>query len=305
MTTTMDFRKFYKDELVPHLNDLEALRKKIYAGMVFFIILFFLCAFGSVYYFGGFYKFSLSEHSNKDFIVSLLLLVLWAMIGVLAFKKLFEKKLSNIRYKFKRSVIAKIVEFVDPGLGYYENQFISEDEYNASKIFPISAKRFRGEDYVLGKDGTTSFKFSELHSRYFLKDHRRRKAFITIFYGLFFIADFHRDFKCETIVLPNTAHKLFGTFGDFVQKHNIFREKVIKVDDPEFNREFVVYGDNPEESGKLLTSQLLKRITDFKNKTGHKVYLSFIGSKVNVAISLTKDLFEPPIFGSMLDYDTI
>ncbi|MFH1321315.1 MAG: DUF3137 domain-containing protein [Bacteroidota bacterium] len=305
MTDSGNFRKFYEDELVPHLTNLEVFRKKIYAGIVLFVLLFFLGVFSSIYYLGGFYEFSFENITNKNFIIALLLLVFWAMIGVLVFKKLFENKLAGVRYKFKRSVIVKIVEFIDPGLEYFEDQLISQDEYEASMIFPVKAKRFRGEDYVLGRDGKISFKFSELHSRYFLKDHRGRKAFITIFHGLFFIADFHKDFNCETIVLPDTAHKLFGPLGDFVQKHNIFRDKVIKVDDPEFDKEFVVYGNNPEVSAKILTPRLLKRITDFKKKSGHKVFISFIGSKVNVAISLTKDLFEPPIFGSMLVYDTI
>lgn len=305
MPTPEKFRRFYDAELVPHLASLEVLRKSIYAGMVVFAIVFFASVFTSVYYFGGFNEFSLNNHTNKDFIVSLLVLVFWAVVGVLVYKKLFDKKLAEIREQFKRSVIVKIVEFVDPEMEYSEHMMISEDEYIDSKIFPIRPQVFRGEDYVVGSEGEVSYKFSELRARNYLKDHRGRKAFLTMFHGLFFIAEFKESFGSETIVLPDTAQKVFGGFGEFIQTHNIFRDHLIKVDDPEFGKEFVVYGDDVEGSKKVLTSALMKRITEFKKTSGHKVYLSFVGNRMNVAIPLLQDLFEPPVFGSMLHFDTI
>jgi len=305
MSTPENFRRFYDAELVPHLGSLEVLRKSIYAGMVVFTIVFFACVFSSVYFLGGFHEFSLSHHTNKDFIVSLLMLVFWAVVGVLVYKKLFDKKLAALREQFKRSVIVKIVEFVDPALEYSEHRMISEEEYMDSKIFPIKPQVFRGEDYVIGSEGEVSYKFSELRARNYLKDHRRRKAFLTMFHGLFFIATFKETFTGETIVLPDTAQKIFGGFGEFIQQHNIFRDHLIKVNDVAFNKEFVVYGNDVEGSRKVLTAPLMKRITEFKKMTGHKVYLSFIGNKMNVAIPLVQDLFEPPVFGSMLHFDTI
>ncbi|MBL4651765.1 MAG: DUF3137 domain-containing protein [Flavobacteriales bacterium] len=49
----------------------------------------------------------------------------------------------------------------------------------------------------------------------------------------------------------------------------------------------------------------MQRITSFKEKTGHKIFVSFVGNKVFIAVSLHVDLFEPPVFGSMLDYNSI
>ena len=305
MPTPENFRRFYDAELVPHLASLEVLRKSIYAGLVLFAIIYLACIFSSVYYFGGFHEFSLSNHTNKDFIIALLILVFWAVVGVLVYKKLFDRRLADIRDQFKRSVIVKIVEFVDPTLEYSEHMMISEEEYIDSKIFPIKPQVFRGEDYVVGSEGEVSYKFSELRARNYLKDHRGRKAFLTMFHGLFFIATFKEGFPGETIVLPDTAQKMFGGFGEFIQKHNIFRDHLIVVDDPEFSKEFVVYGDDVEGSKSVLTAALMKRITEFKKMSGHKVYLSFIGNKMNVAIPLVQDLFEPPVFGSMLHFDTI
>ncbi|MHC4388157.1 MAG: DUF3137 domain-containing protein, partial [Planctomycetota bacterium] len=44
---------------------------------------------------------------------------------------------------------------------------------------------------------------------------------------------------------------------------------------------------------------------DFKRKTNRPVYLSFVGSKVFVAVSYTKNLFEPRLFRTILDFELV
>ena len=49
----------------------------------------------------------------------------------------------------------------------------------------------------------------------------------------------------------------------------------------------------------------MKRITNFKKNTKRQIYLSFIDSKICVAISYTKDLFEPKLYKTLLDFKPI
>jgi hypothetical protein len=49
----------------------------------------------------------------------------------------------------------------------------------------------------------------------------------------------------------------------------------------------------------------MRWILDLKVKTGSKVYLSFTGSKMNIAVSLRKNLFEARIFKKVTDYNFI
>ena len=106
-------------------------------------------------------------------------------------------------------------------------------------------------------------------------------------------------------MLPDTAEKLFGKFGQKLQAMNFLRGKLIKLEDPEFERLFAVYGNNQIEARYILSTSLMERITTFKKKTGQKIYLSFVGSKVYVAISFTKSLFEPRIFNTLLDFGPV
>ena len=152
--------------------------------------------------------------------------------------------------------------------------------------------------------GATRIKFSEVHAEHESGSGKNRRRY-TIFKGLFFIGDFNKDFAGQTVVLPDTAEKLFGRIGQKLQSLNIFRGKLIKLEDPEFERAFAVYGDDQIEARYILSTSLMKRIVDFKKKTNRKIFLSFIGSMVFVAVSYTKNLFEPRIFRTLLDFEPI
>jgi hypothetical protein len=74
------------------------------------------------------------------------------------------------------------------------------------------------------------------------------------------------------------------------------------MDDPEFEKEFVVYSTNQIEARYILSHSLMKKLLAFKHKSKHPVYISFIGTHIYMAVSYDKDLFEPSIFHSLLDY---
>jgi hypothetical protein len=173
-----------------------------------------------------------------------------------------------------------------------------------SKIFTTKPNRYKGDDLVWGKTGATTIKFSEIHAVHESGSGKNRHRH-TVFKGLFFIGDFNKDFTTQTVVLPDTAEKLFGYLGQKLQSLNIFRGQLIKLDDPEFEKHFVVYGNDQIQARYILSTSLMERIVEFKKKTGRKIYLSFVGSMVFVAVSYTRSLFEPRIFKTLLDFDPI
>ncbi len=74
------------------------------------------------------------------------------------------------------------------------------------------------------------------------------------------------------------------------------------MDSPEFEKEFVVYSSNQIEARYILTHTLMKRLLVFKKRSKHPVYISFIGESIHMAIEYNKDLFEPSVFRSLLNY---
>ena len=160
-----------------------------------------------------------------------------------------------------------------------------------------------------GKIGATAIRFCELHTQY--KTTRRdskghtHTEWHTIFRGLFFMGDFNKHFSGSTIVLPDSAEALFGKFGQWLQSFSFGRDQLIKMDDPEFEKLFVVYGTDQIESRYILSPALMQRIVEFKTKRQKSIYLSFVGSSIFVALSETRALFEPKIFSSILDFETV
>ena len=207
--------------------------------------------------------------------------------------------------EFKQQIIARLVEFIDPALNYDKDSCISQALYAQSKLFTQGVDSYQGDDLVLGRIGQTEIQFSELHTQYITRDSKGRSTHHTIFKGLFFAADFNKHFQGRTIVLPDTAEKLLGGLGKFLQSQNFSRGQLVKMDDPEFEKEFVVYGTDQIEARYILTSSLMERILNFQKKTKNKIHLSFVNSKVFIAISFAKNLFEPKIFETLLNFAPI
>lgn len=288
MRTLDELRGFYGSNLLPELKILEKQRIEaknkilIAAGIVSLLAIFILF-----------------QVRNEDAAIFILILA----VGIVVLVSFLVTK--EYRASFKKGIIERIVNFIDENLHYSKAAYISQSIFVQSKIFLRHPDEYEGDDYVQGKIGETRLEFSEIHAKYVTHDSKGRRQVHTIFKGLFFVADFNKDFSRRTVVLPDTAERLFGQFGSMLQSMNKMRGQLIKLEDPEFEKIFAVYGDDQIEARYILSTSLMKRIVDFKKKTRRPIYISFVGSRVYVAISYTRNLFEPRIFTTLLDFDPI
>jgi len=164
---------------------------------------------------------------------------------------------------------------------------------------------FTGEDHFRGRLGKTDIEFSEVTAKQKNRSETgsgQKNDYIIIFRGLFIVADFNKHFRTRTVVLPDTAEKLFGKFGQILQSASSGRGRLVRLEDPVFEKEFCVYGDDQVEARYILTPSLMERIIAFRRKWKTKVSLSFIDSKVYIAISMNRNLFETRIFRPVADY---
>lgn len=295
------FQDYYQAELLPHLEQLEAKRLQIVSRVKTVAIataaIVLLIALGAA----TFAQASASFGAPPVFAA-----IIVCVIGAVIFAVIYSQMTRGFVGEFKESIIGRIVRFVGPDLSYHKDDCIRQPAYMGSQIFLTHPDRYRGEDMVRGKVGQTEIQFSEVHSEYKTesvnKDGKRTVTWHTIFRGIFFIADFNKHFHGETVVLPDMAEKMFGRFGQTLQSWNLARRgELVRLEDVEFERHFVVYADDQVEARYLLSTSLMARIVDFVKGTGKQVHLSFVGSNLYVAISYSKDLFEPKLFTSLLD----
>ena len=281
MKTLAELRQYYNTTLLPELRVLEQERKKSLNKIIISAIV--------IIPLSAFLAYTLKHHFP----------VILGVMGIIGANWFFTREyVSN----FKTGIIEKIVTCVDENLKYSKSSYIPKSTFTRSRIFRQGIDRYQGDDYVQGRLGQTEVEFSEIHAQYVTRDSKGRTSYHTIFKGLFFVADFNKRFKGRTIVLPDVAEKMLGGLGTMFQSWNKGRGQLVKLEDPVFEKMFVVYGKDQIEARYILSTSLMKRITDFKKKTKRRIHLSFIGSHIFIAISYLRDLFEPRIFRTLLSF---
>ncbi len=215
----------------------------------------------------------------------------------------YQHHAKGFRSRYKHEVIRTMVSA--EGLEYDAGRSIAQADYEKSKLFLQRINRYYGDDHVSGQVGKTNIRFSELFTQY-ESGSGKNKQLQTIFRGILFIADFNKKFIGETMVLPDVSENLMGSFGSFLQGLNFSRPQLVKLEDVEFEKQFVVYSTDQVEARYILSTALMQRILNFKTKVQTRIALSFINSHVYIAISINKNLFEPPsLFQSIDNYSQL
>lgn len=289
-----DFQTYYNENLLPELTILEKEREVILKkldklGMILWPI------------FGGGIVIA---YFTMWWVILFFALVLGIIYAV---KRIQYSK--GYHHDFKTKVIAVIVKFIDPNLTFDHTGKIEESDFVATKIFKERSDKYEGEDLVYGKLGDTDIKFSEVHAEHKTESTdskgNKKTTWHTIFKGILFIADFNKSFNSEVFVFPDTWEKLFGKWGQNLQSLDKSHGSLVKLEDPEFEKAFVIYGNDQVEARYLLSPSLMQRILNFKNKTKSNVHLSFVDTRLHVAITLYKNLFEARLKQTLLDFDYI
>jgi hypothetical protein len=283
MHSQESFRVFYNTTLLPVLQELEAERQKLVRNFLLYI--------------AGGLVLALPLFAYVHPVAGAAPLILAFVIYYVKFGRTISEK----KDRFKREIIGKTVTFLHGDLSYDHTRCIDKTTYHRSKLYLDNISRYHGDDLVSGTVGKTAIRFCELHTQQVRKSGKNTTV-VTIFRGLFFIADFNKKFIGETFVLPDTAENAFGSLGTFFQKMNISRPKLVKLEDIEFEKAFAVYGTDQIEARYILSTALMQRIMEFRNKTGKNISMSFIDSNVFIGIPVAKDLFEAPMFSTLVNY---
>ncbi|MGE4289978.1 MAG: DUF3137 domain-containing protein [Salinivirgaceae bacterium] len=292
MESIEKLKTIYNNELKGQLSDMEKLRKTIkrnWLGASALILITFI------------------GYQAVDSEVSVLII---ALVGIIAIIFLFVrgiKKYFDYRKQFKKEVVSRIINLINTDFQYFPDSYTSEGFFLQSRLFNQKPDRYRGDDLVTGKIEKTDFEFSEIKAEYkteTTKDGKRQTEWHVIFNGLFFHADFNKHLQGTTFVLPDTAEKLLGKFGQKLQKMSS-RGELVKLENPEFEKAFVVYSSSQNEARYILTPVMMEALVDMKKRYKRKMHFSFIGERVYCAVSYNKGLFEPRILKSGVNFDDV
>lgn len=283
MKSVSELTDFYYKNLFPTLERLEADRKSLRHRIIVIGVIYTLVTAFIAYELGT--AFDIIAFG-------------YIALGAIIYKFLVH----DYTHEFKMSVIKPLIHSIDDKLLYSSETHVSEYLFNHSKLFS-EPDRTSGNDYVKGVIDGINIQFSDIHAEKKNQNSKGKDSWSTIFQGLFLVADFNKHFEGETVILPDTAQNTFGDIiGHWLQSNNMARDELVKMDDPEFEKEFVIYSTNQIEARYILSHSLMQKLLQFKHKSKHSLHISFIGSNIYMAIEYNKDLFEPSIFRSLLEY---
>ncbi len=305
MKTYTEFQNFCNQNLQKYFEELLNDRSIVVKKLLFIraIIVFVLFGVVSLIY---------SVVCNIDYLFNHIFLLILVLISFLALLvlifKLWERQFTykqNFVLLFKDKIIKNIVKFFDESLTYYPEKFIDIDSFKNSGLITQRIDNYYGDDYVEGILGDTEIKFSEIHAFIDKKDKDNNRTYIELFGGLFFIGDFNKNFKGRTYVYPDFSEKIFGEIAKYFQKFNTEQGKLVNLEDVDFEKEFKVYSTDQIEARYILSTSLMQRIVNYKKKTKSDILMSFVDSKIYIGILIREYLFEPKIFGKLLNEETL
>lgn len=297
--TEAEFRAFYDTVLLPELALIDRDRKSVRTRVAIFWLATALAIVA---------LFAVGDVLDRKVLSEGTLTVLCAVVGIGGFGAWFallqftRRKANAFLSRFKTVVIGGILRFIAPSLVYDPDACVNRDRYNRSGLFPQDWETYDGDDHVSGKLGKTSLEFSELHTMMNVAGEDERKKYRTVFHGLFFVCEFSKTFLGRTYVLPDKLEGRLGELGSALQRGKTRFGELVKLEDPEFERRFAVYGSDQATARYVLSTSLMERLTAFRKKTRQDLRLAFVDSDLYVAVCCNRNLFEPRIWRTLLTF---
>ena len=152
-----------------------------------------------------------------------------------------------------------------------------------SKIFP-QYDSSTGDDLFCGVYNNTQTTIAEetLYKRVRTKNGSTN---VTVFKGIVILLEIKKKFEGQTVVLKDSG--LFNIFK------KVGRGERIKLEDPLFEKQFEVFGDNQIEARYLLTSAFMERILQAQKVfKGKNIQFGFFDNKLLISIEAKQNMFE-------------
>ena len=267
----MNFTRIYHNQVVPALEGMEGKRKRTQKlAIVISIIIFLLVAI--IITFLTNLDFNIGTKENT---FSLLFSFVFAGAAALAvyymFKKNFEQKIKTI-----------IMPIIMPAFGNFawtKLAVVSTDEIRMSRLINRFNK-INIDDNFVGSYKNVSIRISEAKMEYETRNSKGERDVTTVFDGVLISLEIPKKFHCHTLVKKRA---IIGNNGPYDE---------VKLEDPEFSKQFYVNSNDQVEARYLLTTAFMQRYKNIQKAfNASKIECCFLNNNLLLAVSVSRDLF--------------
>ena len=216
-----------------------------------------------------------------------------SLVGLLVFSLMGGGVKKEYLAAFKSGVFAEAVRIAVHGMEYFPQSMVPQNSFESGGLFSSRIDRYNGEDCFRGRCGATDLMFSELHverkeTSTNSKGHTSTR-WVTVFKGIYLIADFHKHFSCRVKIEPDFAEANFGWLG---RKMQGITGNLVRLENPEFENAFKVTASDQLAARYLLTPDMQERFLALRRKWSTGIRAAFLDSTLQIAIPMAEDWFE-------------
>ena len=164
-------------------------------------------------------------------------------------------------------------------------------EITYSQKAGIPEKYFRHANFIKRYDSYKSFDFilGKLEDRDFIlsgaviknrSNTAPQEEPKVIYEGIFGITDFKNEDNLEMIIAPDIQNKFLNGIFEDMKKALGADKKVVRLENPEFERYFEVYSNEQVASRKIITLVFMEKMVEFRRQVKRNVTLIYKNNKV-------------------------
>ncbi len=128
--------------------------------------------------------------------------------------------------------------------------------------------------------------------------------------GLFVVVPTKMNIEGTTVLLADIAERVAGYVGELLQSKKIGNLKQIRLDSPDFEKEFIVYGDDEVVAHYLLKHTVMEVLSEMGKKYLFRFQISFVDGEMFLFFPSAGGWLEPEVRldkkkEDMLSFDVI
>lgn len=173
---------------------------------------------------------------------------------------------------------------------HYNHEMGMARELIASTGMMRMGNIYSSNDLVLGQYKKVHLAQADVHIQYESTDSEGHTTYHTIFKGRWMIFEFPKKFNFRMMV---ATRNFAGAVVPLSYKTGKKMRK-ISVESPNFNKKFVVYGEDGLETFYLLDPAMIAKIENLAETYGKSFILCFMNNQLHVGLNDGRDSFEPP-----------
>ena len=200
----------------------------------------------------------------------------------------------ELKKSYKGIVVKRVVDALGHGMTYRPASTFTKTDFIGMHLFDRKPERWTAEDEVCGKKNAVTYSLHEVRASYMQRTGKHRREII-IFRGLIVRLDFNKNFVGHTIVVSNSQAQILG--GLFGESETRGGKEMVRLENPDFEKEFAVYSTDQQQARYLLTPKLMELVLRAQIVLVGELRLSFHDNSMFVTVPQEKDRFEVSLFG--------